>query len=46
MNDTELVQNADFLGIALEEIEHGNYEVAADFVGGVQENLLDTADKQ
>jgi hypothetical protein len=45
MNDTELVQNADFLGIALEEIEHGNYEVAADFIGDVQENLLEAADE-
>lgn len=45
MNDSECVQNADFLSIALEEIEHGNYESAADFVGDVQQNLIEAADE-
>lgn len=45
MNDKELIQNADFLSIALEEIEHGNYDVAADFVGDVQKSLLEAADE-
>ena len=46
MDETELNQNADFLSIALEEMEHENYEVAADFVGDVYENLLQAADEQ
>ena len=46
MNDKELIQNADFLSIALEEIEHGNYDVAADFVGDVQQNLLKVANEE
>jgi len=41
MDETECVRNADFLSIALEEIEHGNYETAKEFVGDVQENLLE-----
>jgi len=45
MDETELTQNADFLSIALEEMEHGNYEVAQDFVGDVYENLLEAADE-
>lgn len=45
MDETELTQNADFLSIALEEMEHGNYEIAAEFVGDVQENLLEAADE-
>lgn len=46
MDETELNQNADFLSIALEEIEHGNYESAAEFVGDVQESLLEAANEK
>lgn len=46
MNDTECVQNADFLSIALEEIEHGNYQTAIEFIGDVQQNLIEAADEE
>lgn len=46
MDETELNQNADFLSIALEEMERGNYEVAEDFVGDVYSNLLQAANEQ
>lgn len=45
MDETELNQNADFLSIALEEMERENYEVAADFVGDVQSNLMEAANE-
>jgi hypothetical protein len=41
MNETELTQLADFLSIALEEMEHGNYEVAEDFVQDVYGDIQD-----
>jgi len=41
MNDIECGQNADFLSIALEEFEHENYEMVADFVSDVCINLAD-----
>lgn len=39
MDDEDLNRNADFLSIALEEMEHGNYETAQGFVEDVLENL-------
>jgi DNA-directed RNA polymerase subunit K/omega len=39
MDETESKQNVDFLSIALEEIEAGNYETAKEFIGEVSENL-------
>lgn len=44
MDETELNQLADFLSIALEEMEHGNYEVAQDFVEDVYADLLEEAE--
>lgn len=44
MNDIEQRQAADFLSIALECIEDGSYEVAADFVSDVADDL--TGDKR
>lgn len=45
MDETELNQNADFLSIALEEMERGNHDVAQDFVEDVYSNLLEAADE-
>lgn len=39
MDETELMQNADFLSIAVEQMEKGNYDVAQDFVEDVYANL-------
>lgn len=44
MDNTELSQNADFLSIALEQIDAGNYEVAREFVEDVYGNLLEEMD--
>lgn len=41
MNATELQHNADFLSIALEEMEAGNYESAEEFVQDVYANMLE-----
>lgn len=41
MDETELSQNADFLSIALEEMDRGNGEVARGFVEDVYENLME-----
>ena len=46
MNDKELIRSADFLSIALEEIEHGNYDVATEFVEDVQKSLLEAVDEE
>jgi len=46
MDETELNQLADFLSIALEEMERENYEVAEDFVGDVYADLLEAANEQ
>jgi len=45
MNQKESLQNADFLSIALEEMERGNYDTAEDFVQAVYENLLEYAEQ-
>ena len=45
MDETELGQNADFLSIAVEEMDRGNYEVAQGFVEDVYSNLLDAMDE-
>lgn len=37
MNETELTQMADFLNIAIEQIDRRNKEVAADFVEDVRD---------
>lgn len=44
MNDNELKTNADFLSIAIEEMNAGNTETAKEFVEDVQQNLLDEVD--
>ena len=44
MDETELSQNADFLSIALEQIDAGNYEVAREFIEDVYSNLLKEID--
>jgi len=41
MDETEAKQNIDFLSIALEEIEAGNYENAKEFIGEVSNNLTE-----
>lgn len=43
MNDEELLRNADFLEIALEEIEEDT--VAYEFVEDVYYNLIESADR-
>lgn len=45
MDESELLRNADFLSIALEEMEHENYEVAEDFVEDVYNNILTEIDE-
>ncbi len=45
MNQKECLQNADFLSIALEELERENYDTAAGFIGAVHQNLLDSVDE-
>ena len=40
MDEDDLKINADFLSIALEEMDAENYESAEEFVGDVYENLL------
>jgi len=45
MNKKESLQNADFLSIALEEMEQENYDTAEDFVQAVYENLLEHAEE-
>lgn len=45
MDETELTQLADFLSIALEEMEHENYDVAQDFVEDVYSDILDEVDE-
>lgn len=46
MNETEITQLADFLSIALEEMEHGNYETAQDFVEDVYGDLMEEVDER
>lgn len=41
MNETELSNCIDFLDIAVEEMEHGNYETAQEFVEDVYAMLLE-----
>jgi DNA-directed RNA polymerase subunit K/omega len=43
MNDKEILQNADFLEIALEEMEEGTVEY--EFVEDVYYNLIEFADR-
>ena len=45
MDNTELALNADFLSIALEQIDAGNYDVARGFVEDVYGNLLEQIDE-
>ncbi|AGM11417.1 hypothetical protein M199_gp249 [Halogranum tailed virus 1] len=40
MNQTQIGQNADFLSIALEELDNGNGEMAKEFADDVRVNLL------
>ena len=40
MDQDDLKINADFLSIALEEMNAENYESAEEFVGDVYENLI------
>ncbi len=44
MNEEELTQMADFLSIALEEMEYQNYDSAKDFVEYVSETIQSEAD--
>ena len=44
MDNTKLSQNADFLSIALEQMDAGNDDVAKEFVEDVYENLLEEMD--
>lgn len=41
MDRVTLSQNADFLQIALEEMENGNDETAREFVEEVYQNMVD-----
>lgn len=41
MDETKLKQMIDFLSIALEQLERGNYDIVEDFVGDVYEQLKD-----
>jgi hypothetical protein len=41
MDETKRNQLADFLSIALEEMEQENYDVAEDFVSDVQQELYE-----
>jgi len=45
MDETELNQLADFLNIAVEEMERENYEVAQDFVEDVCADLMEEANE-
>lgn len=40
MNDTQIAQNADFLSIALEEYDSGNYQMVEEFADDVRVNIL------
>lgn len=40
MNQTQIAQNADFLSIALEEYDSGNYQMVEEFTDDVRVNLL------
>lgn len=44
MDEKEILQLADFLSIALEEMEHGNYEVAEEFVQDTYKKLQEDID--
>lgn len=44
MEETKIVQMADFLSIAIEELESENSEIALDFVKDVHTMLLDEID--
>jgi hypothetical protein len=41
MDETQLTQNVDFLSIALEQMDCGNYDVAQDFVEEVYGDLAE-----
>lgn len=41
MSQTDLIQNVDFLSIALESLESNSTDVAEEFIIDVQGNLLD-----
>jgi hypothetical protein len=44
MDEITVIQNADFLSIAMEQFDGGNYEVAEDFVSDVRASLLNDAE--
>ena len=44
MEETKIVQMADFLSIAIEELEGENNEIALDFIRDVHTMLLDEID--
>lgn len=46
MDDTELLNNADFLSIAMEELEAGNNESAREFVGDVYDSLMEEIEER
>lgn len=45
MDETELLHCIDFLSIAIDEMEHENYDVAQDFVEDVYANLQEEHDE-
>jgi hypothetical protein len=46
MDEITVIQNADFLSIALEQFDGENHEVAEDFVSDVRASLLNDAESE
>jgi hypothetical protein len=44
MDEITVIQNADFLSIALEQFDSGNHEVAEGFISDVRASLLNDAE--